>query len=158
MIIISILSILLNFSPSAPATDAACNQLVLAISDANGAMTYSNKNRFPVVDSNGKMMFDIGLQRIGNVNRLSLKPVMNCRINSELPVIITFADKTKFEVAQDKGMDSHISILMDDELTTKMMTEKILSITFEGTKYPYNVILKSSQSRNVQDVVNCLQH
>ena len=159
MIILSLLSILLNFSSANTNDSIACNQLIEILSDHDtGAMTYCNRYKIPVVDRNGKMMFNIGLQRNGNVNRLSLKPAMNCRIISSIPVTITFTDLTEFKVSQYSGIESYIDILIDDMLRSKLMTDNILSIEFEGQKYSYNILLKPNQGRVLQDVMNCLQN
>ena len=160
MIILSILSLLLNFSNSTPAEDITCNQLIQVISDhATGSMTYRNRYKIPVVDSNGKMMFDIGLQRRGSITRLNLKPAMNCRISSGTQVTISFTDQTEYVFdSQNKADENHIDIEVNKVLMSKMMTNNILSIAFEGMKYPYNVVLKPNQGRVVQDVMNCLQN
>ena len=159
MIILSLLSLLLNFSTASTNDSFACNQLIEALANNDtGAMTYCNRYKIPVVDRNGKMMFDVGLQRNGNVSRLSLKPAMNCIITSSIPVTITFTDLTEFKVSQYSGIKSHIDILIDDKLRSKIMTDNILSIEFEGQKYSYNIVLKPNQGRVLQDVMNCLQN
>ena len=160
MIILSLLSLLLNFSASTPSEDVTCNQLIQVISDhATGSMTYRNRYKIPVVDSNGKMMFDIGLQRRGSITRLNLKPAMNCRISSGTQVTISFTDQTEYVFdSQNKADENHIDIEVNKVLMSKMMTDNILSLDFEGKKYPYNVVLKPNQGRVVQDVMNCLQN
>ncbi len=166
MISLYLFYVLINFSTVTTSTntantlslDVACNQLVEVMSDqSSGAMTYSNKYKIPVVDSNGKMMFNIGLKRNGSISRLSLMPAMKCQMNTQKPITITFTDETEFEVSQYQGIESHIDILIDGKLKSKMMTDNILSIAFDGKKYPYNVVLKPNQSRVVQDIFNCLQ-
>lgn len=160
MIILSLLSLLLNFSPTTPVADIACNQLIEAISDQKtGVITYCNRYKLPVVDSNGKMMFDVGMQRKGSTSILSLTPAMDCKIVSGAQVTFTFTDKSQYKVLSNIDADeTNVEIEINSELRTKMMTEKVLSIAFDGMKYPYNVILKPNQGRVVQDVINCLQH
>ena len=160
MIILSLLSLLLNFSTSAQAEDITCNQLIEVLSDHDtGVMTYCNRYKIPVVDHNGKMMFDISIQRRGYMSRLSLLPAMDCRIMPSAKVTITFSDKTQYQVvSQNKVDESHIDIEINTDLRSKMMTDNILSIAFRGKKYPYNVVLKPNQGRVVQDVMNCLQN
>lgn len=160
MIILSLLSILLNFSASTPSEDITCNQLIQIISDhTTGSMTYRNRYKIPVVDNNGKMMFDIGLQRRGSKTRLSLKPAMSCSILSGTQVTISFTDQTEFVFAsQNKADENHIDIEINKDLLSKMMTDNILSLAFEGKKYQYNIVLKPNQGRVVQDVMNCLQN
>ena len=102
-------------------------------------------------------MFDIGLQRRGSKTRHINKPAMSCDILSGTQVTIYFTDQPEFVfVSQNKADQSHIDIKINKDLVSKMMTDNILSLAFEGKKYQYNVVLKSNQGREEQDVINCL--
>ena len=103
------------------------------------------------------MMFDVGLQRRGSKTRHINKPAMSCDILSGTQVTIYFTDQTEFVfVSQNKADENHIDIKINKDLVSKMMTDNILSLAFEGKKYQYNVVLKSNQGREEQDVINCL--
>jgi hypothetical protein len=103
------------------------------------------------------MMFDVGLQRRGSKTRNIIKPAMSCDILSGTQVTIYFTDQTEFVfVSQNKADENHIDIKINKDLVSKMMTDNILSLAFEGKKYQYNVVLKPNQGREEQDVINCL--
>tara|TARA_B110000444_G_C18728196_1_gene541953 strand:- start:486 stop:797 length:312 start_codon:yes stop_codon:yes gene_type:complete len=103
------------------------------------------------------MMFDVGLQRRGSKTRHINKPAMSCDILSGTQVTIYFSDQTEFVfVSQNKADENHIDIKINKDLVSKMMTDNILSLAFEGKKYQYNVVLKPNQGREEQDVMNCL--
>ena len=102
-------------------------------------------------------MFDVGLQRRGSKTRNIIKPAMSCDILSGTQVTIYFTDQTEFVfVSQNKADENHIDIKINKDLVSKMMTDNILSLAFEGKKYQYNVVLKPNQGREEQDVINCL--
>tara|TARA_B110000879_G_C11119363_1_gene491068 strand:+ start:1101 stop:1415 length:315 start_codon:yes stop_codon:yes gene_type:complete len=104
-------------------------------------------------------MFDVGLQRRGSKTRNIIKPAMSCDILSGTQVTIYFTDQTEFVfvfVSQNKADENHIDIKFNKDLVSKMMTDNILSLAFEGKKYQYNVLLKPNQGREKQDVMNCL--
>ena len=102
-------------------------------------------------------MFDVGLQRRGSKTRNIIKPAMSCDILSGTQVTIYFTDQTEFVfVSQNKADENHIDIKFNKDLVSKMMTDNILSLAFEGKKYQYNVVLKPNQGREEQDVINCL--
>ena len=104
-------------------------------------------------------MFDVGLQRRGSKTRNIIKPAMSCDILSGTQVTIYFTDQTEFVfvfVSQNKADENHIDIKFNKDLVSKMMTDNILSLAFEGKKYQYNVVLKPNQGREEQDVMNCL--
>ena len=104
-------------------------------------------------------MFDVGLQRRGSKTRHIIKPAMSCDILSGTQVTIYFSDQTEFVfvfVSQNKADENHIDIKINKDLVSKMMTDNILSLAFEGKKYQYNVVLKPNQGREEQDVMNCL--
>ena len=103
------------------------------------------------------MMFDVGLQRRGSKTRHINKPAMSCDILSGTQVTIYFSDQTEFVfVSQNKADENHIDIKINKDLVSKMMTDNILSLAFEGKKYQYNVVLKPNQGREEQDVMNSL--
>lgn len=160
MVILYLLSLILNFSSTSTDVDVTCNQLIEAVSNhKTGVITYCNRYKVPVVDSNGKMMFDIGLQMRGATTSLSMTPAMACKIDSGIKVTLTFTDDSQYQsISSGDSTDSRVEVIVDDKLRSKMMTTKILSVAFEGTKYPYNVVFKPNQGRVVQDILNCLQN
>jgi|GEM_PF-383090 len=159
MILISLLALLLNFSNATPVEHAACNELVHVVVDhATGQQTYTNKYRLPVVDKDGKMMFDIDFHKRGSSNKLLLTPARECRFNSEYDVIVTMVDKTQSLIKCTHAPDQKaVEIHIDNKLLAQMMNESVVSISVPGLKYDYQIILKPNQARVVQDVINCTQ-
>lgn len=160
MIILSILSVFLNFLSPSITEDITCNQLIEVVSNhETGLTTYCNRYKIPVVDRNGKMMFDVSIRRTESNSSLSMIPAMKCYITPDSPVIITFVDQTQLmATSQNLSDGSQLDVDLSDEVLAKMMTSKILSLAFEGKKYGYKIVLKPNQGRVIQDVTNCLQN
>lgn len=159
MLIFSILCLLLNISPVVQIQDAACNELVHAVADyETGIKTFKNKYRIPVVDKNGKMMFDINLEKRGAINSLLLTPARDCRFHSEYDVTFEMVNGTTRRIRCQHAVGQEaVRINIDNELLSEIMTERLLSISFAGMKYDYDLVLKPNQSLVIQDVINCIQ-
>lgn len=160
MIILSLLCLLLNFSSSSDKDVMTCNQLIEVVADHNTATkTLINKYKIPVVDRNGRMMFNMHLQRRGTSQKMILNPVRNCRFKAHAEVIFTYSDLSQRHINSIHGNTSNnVEVLLDAQIQSELMTNKIISISFDGIKYPYEVVLKPNQGRVVQDVLNCIQH
>jgi len=160
MILVSFLSILLNFSTNSFSSEhIVCGELIHIVADHNSqSKTYTNKYRIPVVDKNGKMMFDLKLKNSGSKNKMVLIPVRPCRFSDQYDVTLSFSDKRVYTIKSTSTDDSQVEIDIDANLLSDIMTGKIVSIAFPGLQYNYEIVLKPNQGRVVQDVMNCIQH
>lgn len=151
---------LLNFSTVSVSDATTCNQLIEIVADHDhDTKTYRNRYKIPVVDKNGKMMFNVGVQSKGTSHNLTMMPVRGCRFAAYSQVTITYVDHSETVItSRQSQMSSHIEVSLDNKSLEKVMTNKILSIAFSGTKYDYDVVLKPNQGRVVQDIFNCIQH
>lgn len=158
--ITTILCMLLNFSTLPVSSMTTCNELVEIKADHDTATkTYKNRYKIPVVDKRGKMMFHIEMERRGTSQKIIMTPVRDCRFDAHSEVTITFSDRSKTVITSSQSeLSSHIEISLDAQSLTELMITKVLSISFSGLKYDYEVVLKPNQGRVVQDVINCIQH
>lgn len=160
MIIVTLLYLFLNFSFTTEVDSLTCNQLIEVLADHDTATkTYVNKFKIPVVDKNGKMLFHVNLQRKGSQQKMIINPVRNCRFEPDANVVLTYSDLSQVKLRSAHNVASkNIEVLLDDQTISQLMSHKIISISFEGKKYPYDIILKPNQGRVLQDVVNCIQN
>jgi len=156
----TIFSLFLYFSSFQPITDINCNQLVQVMADHDTAVkTYKNRYEIPVVDKNGKMMFDVQLSKRGAIQNLKLIPARDCRFESNSMVTIVLSSGVEYViVGTPDSQATHIDMKLDKGLTTALQSSKIVSIAFRGMKYDYEIVFKPNQSRVVSDVVNCMQY
>lgn len=159
MIIISLLCILLNFSSTADVDTLTCNQLIEVVAQHDTATRiYRNRYKIPVVDKNGKMMFNVDLLYSDTSQKMILNPVRNCRFEASTEVTFTYSDQSQRVITSlHKDRSGNVEVLLDEEIQSELMTSKIISIAFDGIKYSYDVVLKPNQGRVVQDVINCIQ-
>lgn len=147
-----------SFSGSNNDREIACRELVeINVQSETQKKVWRSKADIPSVDINGKMLFYINTERVGKKVSLIITPAKKCAFKPNTKVIVAFSDNTSIVLQSKEDKKSHKLVLpIAQHNLTSILSRHILTLEFESYKGKYDVMLKSDQSSELTDVIECI--
>ena len=138
--------------------DGKCRTLVEArIESGSGFEIYRNKFSIPAVDKNGKMLFQIDIEKKGEQFALILSSAKECLFETGTPATLNLIDGSVLHLNIKLTKDKQVLLPLSLRDTDLLASNRLLSIEMSCKKTNYDVLLKGNQAKLLHDVISCMK-
>lgn len=147
-----------SFSGSNNDKDIACRELVeINVQSETKKKVWRSRADIPAVDVNGKMLFYLNTERVGKQVSLIVTPAKKCAFKPNTKVLLTFSDHSSIVLQSKEVAKSYRLVLpIARHDLDSILSRHLLILEFESYKREYEVMLKSDQSSELTDVIECI--
>lgn len=137
--------------------EIACREVVeIEVQSKSGKKVWRNKKDIRAVDVSGKMLFHLNVERVGKRIMMVCTPVKKKLFAANTELTMKFSNGDNLILSSISTQDHVLRIPLNAEKLESIRDQHILQLEFGCAATDYNVLLRSDQSFDLSDALDCI--